>query len=100
PFPPIQTPNNERPAAPPPKAESPASAKLALGLTRMRADDLGGARQCLAETLDIDPLNVLARARLEEVDGMISERARAQGLEECRVGLGMPLASIIAKAGA
>jgi CheY-like chemotaxis protein len=72
------------PAAPqpPPKEDSGQVAvpAFARAMARFRSGDLPGARRAFLEVLDVDPMNLLARHRLDEVERAIVALARKNGL--------------------
>ncbi len=84
------------PAPSPSPGDTPTIAALTEGLIRFRAGDLGGARQKFVEVLTADPLNALARQRLNEVDQAIASAARAAGLaNEARISLAVPVQKLV-----
>lgn len=72
------------PPAHAPDAPAGAAEALEKGMAYQKLGDLPRAQESLLRCLEIDPRNVLARARLEEVQRAMESEARRDGLQNTR----------------
>lgn len=72
------------------------SQAFTVALLRFRAGDLEGAREGFVEVLASDPLNELARLRLDEIGEAMAIRLQQRGMRhERRIRLAVPVATLL-----
>lgn len=84
-----------RAARPAPSFATPAATILSEGLTKLRGGDFPGAREAFIDVLSLEPMNVLARARLNDAEEALARARRLAGMaDDCRVELAVPLSRL------